>query len=169
MPNWVIWWLLGLFRGYYSMFGGIITDTLGRKKTVFIFDLIAWPVSILVYMFSNSFWLFALAVLLNNAVKISSVAWNMMIVEDADNVQQTSAYNIINAINISAGILTYALYNTLVSIMTAAAGLVTGLLFGVWPGFIYLLSFIILLTCVGLLIIFQKQSYYPQKETIDTI
>lgn len=90
----------------FSLFSGIITDALGRKKTTLIFDLISWPGAMLIYLVSNSFWLFAAASIVNSAVRIVSVSWNLMVIEDADNDQRVSAFNLLNIINISTGILT---------------------------------------------------------------
>jgi MFS family permease len=90
----------------FSMLGGVITDALGRRRTTVIFDLIAWPVGVAIYMISKEFWMFALAQVVNSTVKIVAVSWNMMVVEDADREQQVAAYNLLNAINIASGILT---------------------------------------------------------------
>jgi MFS family permease len=90
----------------FSMLGGVITDALGRRRTTAIFDFIAWPVGLAIYMISGEFWMFALAQVVNSTVKIVAVSWNMMVVEDADRTQQVAAYNLLNAINLSAGILT---------------------------------------------------------------
>ena len=35
----------------FSLFGGVLTDKFGRKKTTFIFDMISWPVCTLIYLF----------------------------------------------------------------------------------------------------------------------
>ena len=97
---------LGFIFGIgFSLFSGTIVDTLGRKKTAWIFDLICWPVTFLIYIFSGSFWMFALATLTNSAGRVMTLAWNFMIVEGADNRQRIAAYNLINIINISTGIL----------------------------------------------------------------
>lgn len=90
----------------FSMLGGLITDRLGRRKTTLIFDLIAWPGSLLIYLISGSFWMFALAQAINGMVRITAVSWNLMVVEDASVPEQVAAYNLINAINISVGIIT---------------------------------------------------------------
>ncbi|HEX7715404.1 MAG TPA: MFS transporter [Bacillota bacterium] len=98
---------LGYVAGaFWAFFSGKITDALGRRKTTIIFDLIAWPGSILIYIFARSFPMFALATLVGSAVRVVSVSWNLMVVEDADNEQQVLAYNAMNIINISVGILT---------------------------------------------------------------
>ncbi|HEX3043250.1 MAG TPA: MFS transporter [Bacillota bacterium] len=91
---------------FFSMFGGFITDRLGRKKTTLIFDLLAWPVSLLFYLIFESFWMFALAQVINGMARITAVSWNLMVVEDAEVQEQVAAYNLLNAINISVGIFT---------------------------------------------------------------
>lgn len=106
---------------FFSMFGGVITDALGRRRTTLIFDSIAWPVSLLIYLFSNNFWLFALATAVNSAVKIVAVSWNLMVVEDADAQQQVAAYNLFSIINVSTGFLV-----PLAGLLVAQYGIVYG-------------------------------------------
>ena len=90
----------------FSMLAGPITDALGRKKTTLIFDLIGWPCAILIYAFSHNFWMFALATIVNGAHRITAVSFNLMIIEDSSDQQRFAAFNLINIINISAGLLT---------------------------------------------------------------
>lgn len=90
---------------FFALIGGHLTDHLGRKKATLIFDTISWPFSLLIYFLSNSFIMFAIATIAGSAVKVVAVCWNMMIVEDSDNEQRVAAYNLVNVINISAGII----------------------------------------------------------------
>ncbi len=97
---------LGYIAGIFlSLISGAVTDRLGRKRTTLIFDIISWPLTLVIYLVSNSFALFALATITNNFGKIVGVSWNLMIIEDADNEQRVSAFNILNIINISTGII----------------------------------------------------------------
>jgi MFS family permease len=95
-----------VFSAVFSLFGGVITDHLGRKRTTLIFDFLSWPVAVLIYAFSNSFWLFALAMFINSFGKIVNVSWNLMVIEDADNDERIAAFNMINIINLATGIIT---------------------------------------------------------------
>jgi len=88
-----------------SLFAGVITDRLGRKKTTLIFDFIAWPVAIFIYMISNNFWMFALASVANSFVRIVSISWNLLNIEDSDSEQRVNTFNLMNIINLSSGIL----------------------------------------------------------------
>lgn len=105
----------------FAMVGGLITDRLGRRKTSLIFDLLAWPGSILIYLFSGSFGMFALAQVINGMSRITQVSWNLMVVEDAEIPEQVAAYNLINAINISVGIFT-----PLAGILVNRMGIING-------------------------------------------
>lgn len=97
---------IGFIAGaVFSLFGGIITDRLGRKRTTFIFDMISWPGAMLLYIISNNFWLFALTTVVNSVGRIVAVSWSMMVIEDADNEQRVAAFNLINIINISTGVI----------------------------------------------------------------
>lgn len=95
-----------IFSAIFSLVGGVITDHLGRKRTTLIFDLLSWPVALAIYAFSNTFWLFALAIILNSLGKITSVSWSLMVIEDSDNDERIAAFNILNIINLAAGIVT---------------------------------------------------------------
>ena len=104
----------------FSLFGGVVTDYLGRKKTTLIFDFISWPLAIFVFLISRSYWMFILATVINNSVKIVAVSWNLMVVEDADSEQRKVAYNLINLINISISVIT-----PLSGLLVAAYGIIT--------------------------------------------
>jgi MFS family permease len=104
-----------------SALGGFFTDRLGRKKTTIIFDLISWPGSLLLYLISGNFWMFALAQVVNSFSKIVMVSWNLLTVEDAGPLEQVAAYNLINAINISVGIFT-----PLAGILVRNLGIING-------------------------------------------
>jgi MFS family permease len=104
-----------------SMLGGQLSDALGRKRTTLIFDLLAWPVAIIIYLFSGNFRAFVIAQVVNSMCKITAISWNLMVVEDADIEQQVAAYNLLNAINICAGIFT-----PLAGIIIKRFGMVSG-------------------------------------------
>jgi MFS family permease len=105
----------------FAMLGGVITNRLGRKKTTMIFDMIAWPGSMLIYLFANSFWMFALATLVNSSFWIASVSFNMMIVEGASGRERAVAFNFINIVNIASGVIV-----PLAGLVIAAFGVSTG-------------------------------------------
>jgi len=112
---------LGTISGaFFSLIAGAIIDRMGRKLSTFIFDMLSWPVVMIIYFFSGSFAMFALATIINNASKIVAISWNLMIIEDSDNEQRIAAFNYLNIIVISSGILI-----PLAGILVNAYGVVT--------------------------------------------
>jgi len=98
---------LGLLCGSATAFaGGLLVDRLGRKKSTLIFDLLAWPVSLGLYALAGGFWGFAIGMAANSFVRIATVGWNLMVIEDADNEQRIAAFNFLNVVTVSTGILT---------------------------------------------------------------
>lgn len=95
-----------VFDSVCALFAGLITNKLGRKKTTTIFELLAWPGSCFIYLFANNFWLFALGRIFNSAKMISTVSWNLMMVEDSDDIQRINAFNLITLIEIALGVIT---------------------------------------------------------------
>ncbi len=88
-----------------SLFGGVIVDSLGRKKAMIISDLITWPLSFLIYAVSNNYLMFVLGVFTNKfAGMVTSVAFNCILSEDANNHQRMATFNLINIINTVTGL-----------------------------------------------------------------
>lgn len=113
---------IGFIAGaVFSLFGGIITDALGRRRTTLIFDLISWPGAVLIYLFAHNFWMFALGTAINSLSRITGVSWNLMVVEDASEEDTLTAYNLFNITNIALGVIT-----PLAGLIIKWAGIVSG-------------------------------------------
>ncbi len=72
-----------VFQVFFSFFGGILTDKLGRKFTTMMGDFFGWAVACLVWSVSNNFWLFLAAAILNCFEQINQTAWYCLLIEDA--------------------------------------------------------------------------------------
>lgn len=94
-----------LSASIFALFGGTITDALGRKKTLLIFDLIAWPAATLLWLFSNNFWMFAAAAVINSTNQIVMVAWTCFLVEDASSQERVAAFNLTNLLSQCSGLV----------------------------------------------------------------
>lgn len=68
---------------FFSFFGGILTDKLGRKFTTMMGDFFGWALACLVWAVSNNFWLFLAAAVLNCFEQINQTAWYCLLIEDA--------------------------------------------------------------------------------------
>ena len=87
---------------FFSFFGGIIADKLGRKKATIISESVGWGLACFVWTISNNFWLFMIAVLLNSSDRIAMNSWQCMIVEDADQKKMLGIYTWVNIASLVA-------------------------------------------------------------------
>jgi len=69
---------------FFSFSGGILTDRYGRKKTTIIADVVGWVIACLIWAFSNNFWLFLIAAIVNSFDRINWTAWFCFLIEDSD-------------------------------------------------------------------------------------
>lgn len=85
-----------IFQVISALLGGILCDKLGRRKTTAIFDILSWSVPCLIWMFSQNFWWFFAAAVVNGMWKITDNAWNCLLVEDAPEDDLVDIYTWIN-------------------------------------------------------------------------
>jgi hypothetical protein len=76
---------------------------MGRRKSTVIFDFLAWSLPCLIWASSQGFWFFVVAALLNGTMKITTVSWDCLLIEDApkDKITQIYSWVMISA-NLSA-------------------------------------------------------------------
>ena len=86
-----------------AFLSGAIVDKMGRRKSTAIFDFLAWSLPCLIWAFSQGFWFFVIAALLNGMMKITQVSWDCLLVEDAPKDKITHIYSwVIISGNLSA-------------------------------------------------------------------
>jgi MFS family permease len=87
----------------FAFLSGIIVDKMGRRLSTMVFDFLAWSLPCLIWASSQGFWFFAVAALLNGTMKITTVSWDCLLVEDAprDKITQIYSWVIISG-NLSA-------------------------------------------------------------------
>lgn len=81
---------------FFSFFGGILTDKLGRKFTTMMGDFFGWALACLVWSVSNNFWLFLAAAILNCFEQINQTAWFCLLIEDAQPKDLVNIYTWVN-------------------------------------------------------------------------
>lgn len=81
---------------FFSFFGGILTDKVGRKFTTMMGDFFGWAMACLVWSVSNNFWLFLAAALLNCFEQINQTAWYCLLIEDAHPKDLVGIYTWVN-------------------------------------------------------------------------
>ena len=76
-----------------SFLSGILVDKLGRRLSTVIFDFLSWSIPCLIWASSQGFWFFVVAALLNGMMKITTVSWDCLLVEDAPKDKITQIYS----------------------------------------------------------------------------
>jgi MFS family permease len=87
----------------FAFLSGVIIDKMGRRKSTAVFDFLAWSLPCVIWAFSQGFWFFVVAALLNGMMKITTVSWDCLLVEDAPKDKITHIYSwVIISGNLSA-------------------------------------------------------------------
>lgn len=87
----------------FAFLSGAIIDKMGRRKSTAIFDFLAWSLPCLIWASSQGFWFFVVAALLNGTMKITTVSWDCLLVEDAPKDKITHIYSwVLISANLSA-------------------------------------------------------------------
>jgi MFS family permease len=79
----------------FAFLSGAIVDKYGRRKSTALFDLLAWSLPCLIWASSQGFWFFVVAALFNGAMKITTVSWDCLLVEDAPKDKITQIYSLV--------------------------------------------------------------------------
>ena len=87
----------------FAFLSGAIIDKMGRRKSTVVFDFLAWSLPCLIWASSQGFWFFVVAALLNGMMKITTVSWDCLLIEDAPKDKITHIYSwVIISGNLSA-------------------------------------------------------------------
>jgi MFS family permease len=87
----------------FAFLSGAVIDKMGRRLSTAVFDFIAWSIPCLIWAFSQGFWFFVVAALLNGTMRMATVSWNCLLVEDAPKDKITHIYSgVVIAGNLSA-------------------------------------------------------------------
>ncbi|HSG44307.1 MAG TPA: MFS transporter, partial [Anaerolineales bacterium] len=81
------------FQVFFALFGGIITDKLGRRRTTLIFDILSWTVPSIISAIAQNYWYFLIAGIVNSVWRVTHNSWNCLLVEDADKDQLVDIYS----------------------------------------------------------------------------
>ena len=82
---------------FFSFLSGPITDKIGRRKAVAVFDILAWCIPSLIWWHAENFWFFLIAAVINGSNGVTANAWNCLLVEDAEKKQITRIFSLVSA------------------------------------------------------------------------
>lgn len=102
-----IGWLtsLGLvLQIFTSLISGYLTDRMGRKKALMIFDFVSWSTATLLWALSQNIWFFLAAAIFNSFQKVPTTAWYCLLVEDTKPDERSHIFHVLQLINIVCGL-----------------------------------------------------------------
>ena len=79
----------------FAFLSGAIIDKMGRRKSTMVFDFLSWSIPCLIWAFSRNFWFFVVAALFNGMMKITTVSWDCLLIEDAPKDKITHIYSLV--------------------------------------------------------------------------
>jgi MFS family permease len=147
----------------WGLLSGIITDKLGRRRTLAIFDLTAWSIPCLIWAAASwvapgwAFWAFAGAALVNGTWQVTQNAWDCLLVEGADKRQIPGLYSLIMV----AGHLS-ALLAPIAAIMVAQFSLVPAV------RILYLNGFVVMTAKIALVYALTRETALGQLRRAQT-
>ncbi|MBS4178456.1 MFS transporter [Bacillus sp. FJAT-49731] len=89
---------------FTSLISGFLTDRLGRRKALLIFDLISWPLAVLIWAVSQNIWFFIFAIIFNGFQKIPHTAWTCLLVEDTEPNKRSIVFTVLQFIGVVGGL-----------------------------------------------------------------
>lgn len=94
-----------LMQGISSFVSGYVTDRLGRRYALFIFDLLSWTIPFFILIFADHFLYFAIAALFNGLVRIPHTAFSCLLVEDTPQEDRSLVFMVIQFFSLIGGLI----------------------------------------------------------------
>ena len=98
VSDWQIGFIISLgvmIQVVFALIGGILTDKMGRRNATLIFDTVAWTIPCFIWAFSQNFWWFLMAAIINATYQITNASWNCLFIEDCPPRLVTNAFTLI--------------------------------------------------------------------------
>src|SRR5690554_5132494 len=146
-----------VFQILFALLSGAITDKLGRRKTTFIFDIIAWSIPCLIWAFAKNFTYFLIAAIINSVYRVTSNSWMCLMVEDAEEEKLVHIYSWVHISGLIA------------AFFAPIAGVFVGK-FSVVPAvrILYLIAFVMMTLKFVILYIFSHETKQGQRRIEET-
>lgn len=83
---------------------GYLTDRMGRRKALWVFDVVSWSLGTFIWAISQNFWWFVLAAFLNSFQRIPATAWYCLLVEDTSPDKRTFVFTGLQIVSVVGGL-----------------------------------------------------------------
>lgn len=88
----------------FLLFGSLVVNRLGRRRSMLVLDLLGWAAALLVWHISRSFWMFALAYALNSLYHVQIIAFNCITTEDSPPSNRSQIFSAIFLVRMFGGV-----------------------------------------------------------------
>ncbi|KPV44002.1 MFS transporter [Alicyclobacillus ferrooxydans] len=93
--------LLQIISAFIS---GHLTDRLGRRKALWVFDLLSWSLGALLWAVAQNFWWFVIAAMFNSMQRIPTTAWYCLLVEDTPAEKRRHVFTGLQIVSVLGGL-----------------------------------------------------------------
>ncbi|MCU6790519.1 MFS transporter [Paenibacillus sp. WQ 127069] len=90
---------------FTSLISGYLTDRMGRKRALLIYDLVSWSVATLLWMTAQNVWFFVIAAAFNSFQKVPNTAWYCLLVEGTHPKDRAYIFSTLQFISVASGLL----------------------------------------------------------------
>lgn len=77
-----------------ALFGGVLTDKMGRRMATWVSDCISWVIPCMIWAFARDYWWFMLAAAFNSVQQMAYTAWYCLFIEDCPPKHVTNAFTL---------------------------------------------------------------------------
>ncbi|QGQ94389.1 MFS transporter [Paenibacillus psychroresistens] len=89
---------------FTSMISGYLTDRMGRRNSLLVFDLLSISVGMLFLIFAQNIWFFIIAAALSSLNRIANTAWYCLLVEDSEPSKRHHIFNMLQLVGVIGGL-----------------------------------------------------------------
>ncbi|WP_248924492.1 MFS transporter [Paenibacillus hamazuiensis] len=89
---------------FTSLISGYLTDRMGRRWALIVFDFVSWSAATLLWMTAQNFWFFFAAAIVNSFQKVPNTAWYCLLVEDSDPRERSYIFSALQFTSIASGL-----------------------------------------------------------------
>jgi len=87
-----------------SLISGHLTDRLGRRKALLLYDLFSWSLATLLWLVADNVWFFVAAAVINSFQKVPHTAWICLLVEDTQPKERATVFTVLQFISVVSGL-----------------------------------------------------------------
>nr|WP_240633191.1 MFS transporter [Paenibacillus montanisoli] len=89
---------------FTALISGHLTDKMGRRRALLVYDLVSWSAAALIWAISQNFWFFLIAAIVNAFQRVPTTAWYCLLVEDTDPQDRSIVFTILMFIGVIGGL-----------------------------------------------------------------